>query len=91
MLKRLKMVDSLMDINNFLCIIDIFTRLIRNSQSKIIQTFFYRFFVFSVDYSRTEYLQFEDEDYYYYVKAVPKSTIAMADVRVQKINRVRRR
>ncbi len=51
----------------------------------------YRFFVFSVDYSRTEYLQFEDEDYYYYVKAVPKSTIAMADVRVQKINRVRRR
>jgi hypothetical protein len=51
----------------------------------------YRFFVFSVDYTRTEYLQFEDEDYYYYVKAVPKSTIARADVRVQKINRVRRR
>ncbi|MBO5573036.1 MAG: ABC transporter permease [Clostridium sp.] len=51
----------------------------------------YRFFVFSVDYTRTEYLQFEDEDYYYYVKAVPKSSIARADVRVQKINRVRRR
>ena len=51
----------------------------------------YRFFVFSVDYTRTEYLQFEDEDYFYYVKAVPKSTIARADVRVQKINRVRRR
>ena len=30
------------------------------------------FFVFMVDYSRTEYLQFEDEEYYYYVKAVPK-------------------
>ncbi|MDY5576568.1 MAG: hypothetical protein SPF70_03690 [Lachnospiraceae bacterium] len=25
-----------------------------------------------VDYSRTEHVQFEDDDYYYYVKAVPK-------------------
>ena len=31
------------------------------------------FFVFSVDYSRTEYAQFEDDEYYYYVKAVPKT------------------
>ncbi|MGI6010630.1 MAG: hypothetical protein ACOX8H_03915 [Ruminococcus sp.] len=30
------------------------------------------FFVFNVDYSRSEYLQYEDDDYYYYVKAVPK-------------------
>jgi len=34
------------------------------------------FFLFSVDYSRTEYVQFEDDDYYYYVKAVPKLTVA---------------
>ncbi|MCR5849013.1 MAG: hypothetical protein K6G75_12990 [Lachnospiraceae bacterium] len=34
---------------------------------KIIQ-----FLVFDVDYSRTEKVQFEDDDYYYYVKAVPK-------------------
>ena len=27
---------------------------------------------FSVDYSRTENIQFEDDEYYYYVKAVPK-------------------
>lgn len=33
------------------------------------------FFLFSVDYSRTEYVQFEDDDYYYYVKAVPKLTV----------------
>ncbi len=26
----------------------------------------------NVDYARTEYTQFEDDDYYYYVKAVPK-------------------
>ena len=33
------------------------------------------FFLFSVDYNRTEYVQFEDDDYYYYVKAVPKLTV----------------
>ena len=33
------------------------------------------FFLFSVDYNRTEYVQFEDDDYYYCVKAVPKLTV----------------
>ena len=46
----------------------------------------YTFFVFTVDYSRTEYVQFEDDDYYYYVKAVPKLTVSTPDVKVQKIN-----
>lgn len=46
----------------------------------------YHFFVFAVDYSRTEYTQFEDDDYYYYVKAVPKIAVAKPDVKVQKIN-----
>ena len=46
----------------------------------------YHFFVFNVDYSRTEYTQFEDDDYYYYVKAVPKISVSARDVRVQKIN-----
>lgn len=46
----------------------------------------YDFFFFSVDYSRTEYTQFEDDDYYYYVKAVPKMTVAAPDVKVQKIS-----
>ena len=32
------------------------------------------FFLFHVDYKRTERLQFEDDEYYYYVKAVPKIT-----------------
>ena len=31
-----------------------------------------RFFIFNVDYLRIENVQFEDEDYYYYVKAVSK-------------------
>ena len=46
----------------------------------------YHFFVFAVDYSRTEYTQFEDDDYVYYVKAVPKIVVSKPDVRVQRIN-----
>lgn len=34
-----------------------------------------RYFVFHVDYTRTEFLQYEDDEYYYYVKAIPKMTI----------------
>ncbi len=32
------------------------------------------FFVHCADYKRTKLLQFEDDEYYYYVKAVPKQT-----------------
>ncbi len=46
----------------------------------------YTFFIFAVDYTRTEYVQFEDDDYYYYVKAVPKLTVSAPDIKVQKIN-----
>lgn len=49
------------------------------------------FFVFAVDYSRTEYVQFEDDEYYYYVKAVPKITVTKPEVKVQKINARRTR
>ena len=34
------------------------------------------FFCFMVDYTRIESVQFEDDDYYYYVKAVPKVTVS---------------
>lgn len=44
------------------------------------------FFVFSVDYSRTEYVQFEDDEYYYYVKAVPKMMVSAPEKKVKKIN-----
>ncbi len=43
-------------------------------------------FVISVDYSRSEHLQFEDDEYYYYVKAVPKVTVAVPEKTVKKIN-----
>lgn len=45
-----------------------------------------QFFVFSVDYSRTEKVQFEDDEYYYYVKAVPKMTVAVPEKTVKRIN-----
>ena len=39
-----------------------------------------------VDYQRTELLQFEDDDYYYYVKAIPKLSISESNVNVKHIN-----
>ncbi len=47
------------------------------------------FFAFDLDYSRTENVQFEDDEYYYYVKAVPKVTVSAPDKKVKKINRSR--
>ena len=52
----------------------------------IVLAMIYNFFFFSVDYTRTEYVQFEDDDYYYYVKAVPKMTVSSTDVKVQRIS-----
>lgn len=48
--------------------------------------FVLEFFFFMLDYSRTEYLQFEDNDYCYYVKAIPKIEMAAAEVQVKHIN-----
>ncbi len=47
------------------------------------------FFAFNVDYSRTEKVQFEDDEYYYYVKAVPKVTVSAPDRKVKRINRAK--
>lgn len=43
-------------------------------------------FIFSVDYSATEFVQFEDGDYYYYVKAIPKISVTSKNRKVKKIN-----
>lgn len=45
------------------------------------------FFSFSPDYSRVEQVQFEDEDYYYYVKAIPKIAVRERSFRSKSINR----
>lgn len=43
------------------------------------------FLFFSVDYSRTESIQFEDDEYYYYVKAVPKIGVSVPEKTVKHI------
>lgn len=44
-----------------------------------------QFFRFNLDYTRTEKVQFEDDEYYYYVKAVPKMAVATPEKKVKKI------
>ena len=58
----------------------IFGSLVAVGVAKILE-----FLVFNVDYSRTERVQFEDDEYYYYVKAVPKNTVAAPQKRVKTI------
>ena len=47
--------------------------------------FILEFLFFSVDYSRTENMQFEDDEYYYYVKAVPKIGVPVPEKKVTHI------
>ena len=37
------------------------------------------FFVLGGDYSRTERLEYEDDEYFYYVKAVPKASVSTSE------------
>ena len=46
-----------------------------------------QFMFFNVDYTRTERLQFEDDEYYYYVKAVPKAVVTGSDKQVKHIHK----
>ncbi len=46
------------------------------------------FFAFGGDYTRTEHLEYEDDDYFYYVKAVPKVSISTSKRKIKKINGV---
>ena len=45
------------------------------------------FFFFHLDYNRAEQVQFEDNEYYYYVKAVPKVTVSKTSKSVKKITK----
>lgn len=45
----------------------------------VVLAFVLNFFFFNVDYSRAEKVQFEDDEYYYYVKAVPKNIVRTKD------------
>ena len=45
--------------------------------SSMLFVFIVHFFRMVLDYTSVEYVQFEDDDYYYYVKAVPKIDVAV--------------
>ena len=49
-------------------------------------TLIFQFFRLALDYSAVERVQFEDDDYYYYVKAVPKIKLTIPKRRVKKIS-----
>ena len=48
--------------------------------------FVVQFFQLTLDYSGAEHVQFEDDVYYYYVKAVPKITVTAPQMKVKHIN-----
>lgn len=74
-------------IGNFVLDISIsFVWLIVGTVLAVLTAMVLQFFIFYVDYSRTEYVQFEDDEYYYYVKAVPKVRIARREKTVKRIN-----
>ena len=45
------------------------------------------FFVYGGDYTRTERLEYEDDEYYYYVKAVPKALVALSLIHISEPTR----
>lgn len=63
-----------------------YAQLIMGNILAIVVGFILEFFLFSVDYTRAEHLQYEDDEYYYYVKAVPKVSIAVPEKTVKRIN-----
>lgn len=52
----------------------------------VMVAFLLQFLFFHVDYTRTERVQFEDDEYIYYVKAVPKMYVAEKEKQVKKFN-----
>jgi len=65
--------------------IDITTMVFGTVGSMVIALVF-QFFRLALDYTAVERVQFEDDDYYYYVKAVPKINLAVPERRVKKIS-----
>ena len=55
--------------------------LVGNAAAALI-AFLLQFLFFNLDYSRTERLQFEDDEYFYYVKAVPKAVVSGTDKKI---------
>ncbi len=44
------------------------------------------FFLYHLDYRRVERIQFEDDEYYYFVKAVPKVDMAQPEKKIKRMS-----
>lgn len=72
---------------NVLVLVDVdIVPVVTGSVAGILLALVIQFFKGVVDYQRTELLQFEDNEYYYYVKAVPKLYVSESNKNVKKIN-----
>ena len=60
--------------------------LILGSVISVALCFVFQFFVFDLDYQRIERVQFEDDNYYYYVRAVPKVLVTVKEKQVKTFN-----
>ena len=50
--------------------------MILSTVAALVAGFILEIMFFSMDYTKTEYVQFEDDEYYYYVKAIPKTGVS---------------
>lgn len=57
--------------------------LIIGSVASLVVALLLEFLFFNLDYTRTERVRFEDDEYYYYVKAVPKIYVAEKEKQVK--------
>jgi len=73
--------DLIYDTSNFSALQAILGALLAVAVGKVVE-----FFRFCVDFGRAENVQFEDDEYYYYVKAVPKMVMAAPAKTVKRIN-----
>ncbi|MBO4213616.1 MAG: hypothetical protein IKX99_07135 [Lachnospiraceae bacterium] len=60
--------------------------LILGSIVSVLICFVFQFMVFDLDYQRIERVQFEDDNYYYYVRAVPKVLVVAKEKQVKTFN-----
>ena len=52
----------------------------------VVVAYIIQFFRMTLDYTGVINLQFEDDEYYYYVKAVPKLKVTIKDKTITRIN-----
>lgn len=62
------------------------TSMVFGTVGSMVIALIFQFFRIALDYTAVERVQFEDDDYYYYVKAVPKMNLAVPKKSVKKIS-----